>query len=476
MQKLRNSLFLLAGVTTAAHAQSPAPTAAALDLATLERGVIHSGIAARTDPTQTYDLYLPTAFDPARRWPLLLVFDPRARGKLAAEIFVPGAERFGWIVASSNDTRSDGPMEPNIRAVNAMFPDLVARLPVDPARIYAAGFSGGAIVAWVVGQRTGRLAGVISVGGRPPDGPATGEPGFALWASAGTTDFNHEATRELDRIAAHGKRAHRLEFFDGEHSWFGAGDAERALAWMEVVAVREQRRAADPALLDRLLAEDLAGAEALLAAGRGAEALRRLRAVADTFRALTDVAAVERHAAALEADPAVRRQLELESAAERFEAGARVRVGTALHHLRTEEPVPALARLESELDLERLLRYAGERGPRSDAAQRTLAAIRSQFGFYLTRELFETGDYARAVPALRLATRAAPADATAWYNLACALARTSHTADALAALERALDLGIPNPVQLETDADLTSLRAEPAFARLVEKARAAARR
>jgi len=102
-----------------------------------------------------------------------------------------------------------------------------------------------------------------------------------------------------------------------------------------------------------------------------------------------------------------------------------------------------------------------------------LAEVRSQFGFYLPRDFIASGAWARVVPSLRIATRVAPDDATLWYNLACSEARTGRAAEALVSLERALDLGIPRPTQLETDADLASLRSDPAFARLVEKARAA---
>ena len=464
--------ILLAFAAAGAGAQALAPPA---DLARLERGVVHAGLPTRRDPTQTFELYLPAAFDPARSWPLLLVFDPRSRGRLAAEIFVPAAERWGWIVASSNNTLSDGPFAPNLRAVNAMFPDLVERLPLDPRRLYAAGFSGGAVLAWVVGQQTGRLAGVISVGGRPAEGLEERPPEFALWATAGTDDFNYHPTRRLDELAARGQRAHRLEYFEGGHTWFGAGDAARALAWLEVVAMREGRRPTDLALIERLFAEDLAGAEGQLAAGAGPDALRRFRAVADTFRGLMDVAAVERRAAALDADPAVRRAIEQETRAAGFEQSARLRLAGALARLRDSETVPPLARLEADLDLRRLLDLAAETGPRGSAARRVLAAVRAHFGFYLVRDLFAAGDHARAVPALRIATRVAPDDAALWYNLACAQARTGRPADALASLDRALDLGLPRPTQLETDPDLASLRADAAFASRVERARAAER-
>lgn len=474
MQKLRNSLLLLAAVATVAPAESPAPAAAPIALAALERGVIHSGIAALPDPAHTYELYLPTAFDPGRRWPLLLVFDPAARGRLAAEIFVPSAERWGWIVASSNDTRSDGPFDANLRAVNAMFPDLLARLPIDGGRVYATGFSGGAIVAWVLGLRAGPLAGVISVGGRPPDGLERELPSFALWATAGTTDFNHDSTRALDALAAAAHQPHRLEFFDGGHTWFAAEDAARAVAWMELLAMRQGRRATDARAVEELLRDDLAGAEALLASGDRLAAMRRFAAVADTFRGLADVTAAERRAAELAGDPAVRAALDEEAWGIAFARSARLRMARAAAALRDDSGVTPPARLEGMLGLRELRRVAAEPGARGETGRRTLEDALTFFGLRLASEYSAAEDWPRAVAVLSLATAIDPADPGAWYGLARAQARLGDEKGALASLERALDCGLPRPSRIETEADLTSLRDRPGFARLVERVRAAA--
>lgn len=236
-RRLACSLPLAALLAAPVAADGSAATPAVLT--SLERGVLHERIATTPDPTQSFTLFLPTAFDPARRWPLLLVFDPRARGRLGAELFAPAAERWGWIVASSENTRSDGDFEVNRRAVNAMFPDLVARLPVDERRIYATGFSGGAIVAWILGQSTGRLAGVIAVGGRPVEGHDRLPPSFDVWIEAGRTDFNYQPSLQLAALAAKGDRAHRFEVFEGRHEWFPPEDAARAVAWLELAAARD---------------------------------------------------------------------------------------------------------------------------------------------------------------------------------------------------------------------------------------------
>ena len=139
---------------TAAPADETVPLATFLD----DRPTV-------TDPTAHYTLYLPASYDPAGKQPLLLIFDPRGRARMAAELFREGADRYGWILVSSNDTRSDTGWEPNAKALAALWPE-ISRLAIDPRRVYATGFSGGAIVAWVLGHQTGGLAGIIGVGGR----------------------------------------------------------------------------------------------------------------------------------------------------------------------------------------------------------------------------------------------------------------------------------------------------------------------
>ncbi len=466
-------LLVAAGPLAADGPVAPAPPA---PLIALESGVIHGPIPTLPDPTQTFELYLPRGFDPAKRWPLLMVFDPRSRGRFAAELFTAAADEWGWILASSNNTRSDGPFEPNLRAVNAMFPDLAARLPIDPKRIYATGFSGGAILAWIVGLETGQLAGVISVGGRPPEGMAAEIPSFAVWSTAGTLDFNHDPTVELDRIAARAGRAHRLELFAGKHAWFPAADASRAIAWMETTAMREGRRSIDAARVEALAAADRAAAEALRAAGDPLSARRRFLAVAASYRGLLGEAAIaelERAAAELERDPRTREAEKDEIWGSRLESAVRRRTGEAIAALRNEDPTPPAVRLRAILDLPSVRSAAARPGRRGAAAQRALASLAVQFGFYLPTELFAADDYPRALVALAIATEVDPGDPFAWYNLACAQARTGSPAAALESLGRALDAGLPDPGRIESDDDLASARARPEYSRLLERIRAA---
>src|SRR5262245_35966911 len=96
-----------AGADTADIAAAPGP----------QPGQVTERIACEGDATQSYALYLPTAYAVEKKWPVLIVMDPRGRALLALELFRPRAEELGWIVASSYDTMSDGDWNTNEKAM-----------------------------------------------------------------------------------------------------------------------------------------------------------------------------------------------------------------------------------------------------------------------------------------------------------------------------------------------------------------------
>jgi dienelactone hydrolase len=444
------------------------------DLSTRPAGTVTSGIPTLSDPALTWELYLPRGFVPGRRGPVLLLFDPRGRGGVPVELFREAADAFGWMLASSNDTRSDGPAPANARAVNALVSDATQRLPVDEKRIYAGGFSGGAVLAWTMALKAGWLAGVVSVGGRPAPEYAALAPRCPLFAATGDGDFNFLPTLQLDRIAAKAGVSHRLVTFPGPHAWFGKDLARDAVAWLEVLAARDGKAPLPPERLESLRRSEVASARALEETGDVLAAVRRWRETADAFRGLGEVDSLLERAAGLEASPAARAQRKAEEAAEAFEERAGSRIAAAMRLLGDETPSPSPAKLTRTLELEEVLRTAGGEGATAAAARRVLATVHIQLGVYMVQELFRQKEWLRAASALSVAAEAAPRDPAVRYNLACARARSGAATEALAALGEALDRGLSQPLQMETDEDLASLRERPEFAGLLQRARALA--
>src|SRR6185436_2988063 len=218
-----------------------------LALSVQAAGKLVENVVTAADREQTYTLFLPGSYDVAKKYPVLLILDPRGRGTAAAEIFAGGAEEYGWILVSSNNTRSDESNDPNERALRALFPEL-GRYAVDPRRVYAAGFSGTAMVAWALVINNGRLAGVISAGGRLVDEVLPRRFSFASYGFAGESDFNNRDMRAIDALLAREGKTHRFRQFEGGHRWMPPELAAEAMGWMELIAMKEQRRPRDEAL------------------------------------------------------------------------------------------------------------------------------------------------------------------------------------------------------------------------------------
>ncbi|RPJ79985.1 MAG: hypothetical protein EHM13_12780, partial [Acidobacteria bacterium] len=113
------------------------------------RGTPIERVACLKQPTQTYALYLPSTYSPDTPHPILYCFDPGARGRVPVELFREPAERLGYIVVGSNNSRN-GPWGPIEEAIQAVWEDTHARFALDPRRFYTTGMSGGGGPAWTL--------------------------------------------------------------------------------------------------------------------------------------------------------------------------------------------------------------------------------------------------------------------------------------------------------------------------------------
>jgi predicted esterase len=238
------------------------------------RGEIVERVACAANPDQTYALYLPSSYDPARRWPILYLFDPSARGERAAGRFRKGAEAYGFLLAASNNSKN-GPMEESLAAAHAVWKDTHARFSIDDRRVYSAGFSGGARVATLEAQLlSGSIAGVIGCGaGFPDNRPPGRDDRFDYFGIVGNADFNHSEMKTLDATLKKLGIPNGLAIFEGLHQWPPEEVCAEALEWMRV---REAARGVvkDAALVDASFQARLARASATEASGRFLDAHR----------------------------------------------------------------------------------------------------------------------------------------------------------------------------------------------------------
>lgn len=433
-------------------------------------GQLVEGMKCAVDPSQTYTLYLPQAYDPAKSWPAMLVLDPRGRSVVAAEIFREAAERYGWILLSSNDTRSDGPWEPNQKALSALWPEVRQRYSTDSKRLYAAGFSGTVVVAWGLGLGTNGLAGVLSSCGRLEPASKGKLVTFAQYSATGTGDFNHLPTLDMDAYLEKSAAPHRLAIFDGPHSWLPKAQGEQAIEWFEALAMKQGRRDKDPALAQDLYGRELARAKAAEAAGEVLAAVESYRSLEATFKGLVPVDEAIKQASALSASKAFVDAERDAKAARRYEESQTSIAWRALSAWRTSEPPqqPASA-LAVQMGIAGLQKQSAQGGARGHAAERVLASIASQTGFYLSRDLLAQKRFGEAAALIEVASLAHPGNPTTLYNLACVQALAGDRKKAVASLRKSVEAGFTDGKHMQQDTDLAALREMKEFQEIVAK-------
>ncbi len=435
----------------------------------LPRGRVIEKVACATDASQTYALYLPSRYSADRAWPILYAFDAGARGVLPVQRFEEAAERYGYILAGSNNSRN-GPIAIADKALRAMLADTASRFVIDPARVYVTGFSGGARVAVLAGLGQGsRVAGVIGCGAGFPEGiEPSASVTFAYFGTVGTDDFNYPEMKQLDQALAKSGLRHWLHVFDGRHDWPSPEICRRAIEWMEVQGMRSNARPRDDGLLDEILAAGATEAANEERAGRAYEAYKDYSALVAEFAGLRDVAAYEQKARELVSSREVRRALAEEADSIGRQSTAQGRIGRLLAVAATrDDRVTADSELVSEMAA---LKRQSER-PANDAtrmaARRVLVATWVQLRTAVVSDL-EAREFVRATARLELMGRIRPEDGWVDYARACAAARSGRKNAAIQALERAVAKGFADPAVIEAEPDFESLRGEEAFRRIVQ--------
>jgi pimeloyl-ACP methyl ester carboxylesterase len=276
MPRVLSILVLASGLSLVAQTQTPAP------------GTVHASVAVAADPSNSYALYLPSAYSPAKRWPLLLVFDPFARGEVSVKLFHEAAEKYGFIVVGSNNSRNFA--DPSA-AIRVLWADIKEHYSVDPRRIYTAGLSGGARVASTVALACRNcIAGVIANSAGLPNGATLPGPDVSDWfLAAGTTDFNYPEQLHLKESFDARKVVSRFVVFDGPHNWMPKEFAERALAWLQLRAMVKGLAPVDKDFVAQQFDSRVAEAQAEQKSGDVLAAERAYREIVQDFSSFRDV-------------------------------------------------------------------------------------------------------------------------------------------------------------------------------------------
>ena len=273
------------------------------DAAHLTPGTVIPKVSCTGNPQLSYALYLPSTYSRDRRWPIIYAFDPGARGEIAVESIRDAAEKSGYIVVASNDSRN-GAEAVSTQAIGAIWDDTQQRFSINERRRYFAGMSGGARLAVAFAMScNGCVAGVIANGaGFPLGRKPSNSIKFAYFAAYGNADFNFLEFVDLRRELEESGIQFRIRVFEGEHGWAPPEVWQDALDWMDVQAIRAGSLKGDNARTKELYDAAIQRASQLLAQHDVLAASREYQFTARDFSGLTDVAAAQKEVNALSND------------------------------------------------------------------------------------------------------------------------------------------------------------------------------
>lgn len=439
----------------------------------LPRGEIIEKVICKDKPDQSYALYLPTTYSRDKEWPILFAFDPGAVGKRPVELFKPAAEKYGYIVVGSNNSKN-GPYYIVDQAIFAMWKDTRERFTVDSRRIYATGFSGGARVASRFHDKTGKsCAGIIACGaGVAEDFGDLGSLKPAAWYGIiGLADFNYYELLDLETAFDHTTIIHQVDVIDAEHRWPPEEALTRAAAWMEINAIKNNTRPKDDALAQAIYQETLTRANNLELSGNIPFAVGAYDWAQRLFNGLLDTSYAEKKKAQLSESKAYKKFLEDENIRSQTTSKYIKTLGRVFNLIEnSQKKRVSLEEIFQELQLPDLQKQAKQKKDifNSSFAFRVMAGLSNTI-YGKGSEYFRGADYEKAILCFGVSAYVEERTYYSAYNLACSYALNKQAKPAIKALELAVKRGLNNPAQLDNDKDLDFIRNEKGYKEIRQK-------
>ena len=444
----------------------------------IPRGQIVERIEALNDTSQSYALYLPSNYTPNRKWPVLYAFDPAARGRVPVERFKEAAEKYGWIVLGSNNSRN-GPWDVIVNAWNAMLTDTHQRFAIDDDRAYATGFSGGARAAVRIAAACKCLAGVVANGaGFPVALTPSPQMHFVFFGTAGVDDFNYPELKSLEEPLTKAGISHRIQTFDGRHEWPPVSVATAAVEWMELHAIKAGKRPREDGFISAMWQQLLSDAKTREESKKYDEAYQLYLDLAESFKGLRDVAQIETKvnqlgdsrelkAAIREEQAQIRKQRELES---RLNTLIAARDGGASIN-QSEEGFDTGNLLPKILNDLRNQSKASEDSTQRRVARRVLDGLFVGLVEQGISLLQTEKKYSESIKSFKLATEVNPDRSGVFFYLAWAYAANRDKKKSLQFLNKAVEKGFSDAAMITANKAFDSIRNDPEYQQIMARLR-----
>ena len=456
-------------LSTALAAMSQTQPAAGFD-PIKARGTVVNSVSCLQDPTQSYAVYLPSQYSPDRRWPIIYAFDPFARGEVPVALYKDAAEKYGYIIAGSNNAKN-GPGALEMAAAQAVWQDTHQRFPIDKNRVYTTGLSGAARFAtsFALYCYTCSIAGVIAHGaGYPVTKAPPANDRFVYYVAIGDADFNYPEILSLRKAREKSGAPFKAKIYPGPHQWAPKDVVEDAFEWIELKAMQAGTEKPNPEFIHRMLEKTRSEAEQAGQRGDVMAQFYALRSLAMDFKGLEDVDPYEKQFAALRTSKALKKARHQEDQEIEKQESLTADTSAQIGELGTLPPNgQSQVRQQIFATLSDLRRQA--KSNRSDH----LVFVRAFNQLWIQgmedgQEEFRNHEFPRAAAYFELMAAASPDQPWPLLLLAETRVREGDKKAALKALAEAVKRGLKHSRTFTQDPELKPLASDPEFQRIVQ--------
>ncbi|MEP2026088.1 MAG: hypothetical protein ABJH98_01845 [Reichenbachiella sp.] len=229
-------------------------------------GQIIDTIKCENSTDQSYALYLPSEYTSDKKWPAIFFFEPMARGRLPLALYAHLAEKYGFILIGSNNSKN-GLMDKSLLVFNSIKTDSKKKFNIDGDRIYTSGFSGGARLAQYIANSEDSIAGVITIAGPKLEEKVEfrDKKDYVYFGIVGSRDMNFIEHKEYQKTLDRFGIKNTLLTYPSGHQWAPSKYFDMALKWLEIQFLLKQLNPSVDSRINELIAETLVGLDSISA-------------------------------------------------------------------------------------------------------------------------------------------------------------------------------------------------------------------
>lgn len=434
------------------------------------KGTIIDTVLCTGNSSESYSLFLPDNYEDKKEWPVILIFDPAARGRTALEKFVAAGRKFGFILACSNNVKN-GNFPRELTEAKIMYDDILKRFNIDDRRIFTAGFSGGSRLATAFSMNNKTIAGVIGCGAGMP-GNIYYRPALMshliYFGLVGNKDMNLQEMNDLSLLFDNTGILSYFMIFSGEHDWPSSEHLEYAVGWIELQMMNKGVIEKRTDFLNDFLMK-------MTACAKESEAIPDLLAARKYYTYIlrdfpgspisNDISATLEK---IEQSDSYKKESRIWRKNYDEEISQRQKYWKALDKIAQNNELPDSIANWWKSNINSLNTKTRKNGNiDSLMAHRLLSMITISSVEYGSYQI-AAGNYKAASGYFRVWTICEPDKKNSWYNLARAYAMDRKKEKAIYALEKSVSNGYDNKISIASDTALVNLHNEKRYIKLIE--------